>query len=140
MATGWREAVTLRSQSPTLTRYRHTSRQLTLSGFWKYYWSTTCASYNTWWWCCYDIDYDYEMVLLRHTISTMYHGIIFKSCKKHNILQWSVTVCHRRTNKESVLSADVGPPETNIIYRSKCNMPIYIIIRGYIIKIEIWFT
>ena len=32
-------------------------------------------------------DYDYEMVLLRHTISTMYHGIIFKSCKKHNILQ-----------------------------------------------------
>ena len=35
----------------------------------------------------YDYDYDYEMVLLRHTISTMYHGIIFKSCKKHNILQ-----------------------------------------------------
>ena len=34
----------------------------------------------------YDYD-DYEMVLLRHTISTMYHGIIFKSCKKHNILQ-----------------------------------------------------
>ena len=32
-------------------------------------------------------DYDYDMVLLRHTISTMYHGIIFKSCKKHNILQ-----------------------------------------------------
>ena len=31
-------------------------------------------------------DYDYEMVLLRHTISTMYHGIIFKSCKKHNIV------------------------------------------------------
>ena len=30
-------------------------------------------------------------------------------------------MCHRRTNKESVLSADVGPPETNIIYRSKCN-------------------
>ena len=27
----------------------------------------------------YDYDYDYEMVLLRHTISTMYHGIIFKS-------------------------------------------------------------
>ena len=26
--------------------------------------------------------YDYEMVLLGHTISTMYHGIIFKSCKK----------------------------------------------------------
>ena len=41
-------------------------------------------------WCNdydYDYDYDYEMVLLRHTISTMYHGIIFKSCKKHNILQ-----------------------------------------------------
>ena len=36
---------------------------------------------------CYDYDYDYEMVLLGHTISTMYHGIIFKSCKKHNILQ-----------------------------------------------------
>ena len=34
-----------------------------------------------------DYDYDYEMVLLRHTISTMYHRIIFKSCKKHNILQ-----------------------------------------------------
>ena len=32
------------------------------------------------------------------------------------------------------------PPETNIIYRSKCNMSIYIIIGGYIIKIEIWFT
>ena len=27
-------------------------------------------------------DYDYELVLLRHTISTMYYGIIFKSCKK----------------------------------------------------------
>ena len=49
-------------------------------------------------------------------------------------------VCHRRTNKESVLSADVGLPETNIIYRSKCNMSIYIIIGGYTIKIEIWFT
>ena len=47
---------------------------------------------------------------------------------------------HRRTNKESALSADVGPPETNIIYRSKCNMSIYIIIGDYIIKIEIWFT
>ena len=67
----------------------------------------------------------------------MYHGIMFKSCKKHNILN---KVCHRRTNKESVLSADVGPPETNIIYRSKCNMSIYIIIGDYIIKIEIWFT
>ena len=49
-------------------------------------------------------------------------------------------VCHRRTNRESVLSADVGPPETNIINRSKCNMSIYIIIGGYIINIEIWFT
>ena len=37
--------------------------------------------------CINDYDYDYEIVLLRHTISTMYHGIIFKSCKKHNILQ-----------------------------------------------------
>ena len=62
----------------------------------------------------YDYDYDYEMVLLRHTISTMYHGIIFKSCKKNSICYNEV--CHRRTNKESVLSADVGPPETNIIY------------------------
>ena len=78
------------------------------------------------------------MVLLRHTISTMYHGIIFKSCKKNTI--YYNDVCHRRTNKESVLSADVGPPETNIIYRSKCNMSIYIIIGVYIIKIEIWFT
>ena len=68
----------------------------------------------------------------------MYHGIIFKSCKKHNI--YYNEVCHRRTNKESVLSADVGPPETNIIYRSKRNMSIYIIIGGYNIKIEIWFT
>ena len=76
----------------------------------------------------------------------MYHGIIFKSCK--NTIYYN-EVCHRRTNKESVLSADVGPPETNIIYRSKCNMSIYIIIGcltahqkhgGYIIKIEIWFT
>ena len=58
--------------------------------------------------------------------------------KKHNIHYNEV--CHRRTNKESVLSADVGPPETNIIYRSKCHMSIYIIIGGYIIKIEIWFT
>ena len=85
----------------------------------------------------YNYDYDYEMVLLRHTISTMYHGIIFKSCK--NTIYYN-EVRHRRTNKESVLSADVGPPETNIIYRSKCNMSIYIIIGGYIIKIEIWFT
>ena len=54
------------------------------------------------------------MVLLRHTISTMYHGIIFKSCK--NTIYYN-EVCHRRTNKESVLSADVGPPETNIIYK-----------------------
>ena len=85
----------------------------------------------------YDYDYDYEMILLRHTISTMYHGIIFKSCK--NTIYYN-EVCHRRTNKESVLSADVGPPETNIIYRSKCNKSIYINIGGYIIKIEIWFT
>ena len=70
-----------------------------------------------------DYDYDYEMVLLRHTISTMYHGIIFKSCK--NTIYYN-EVCHRRTNKESVLSADVGPPETNIIYRSKCNMSMMI--------------
>ena len=40
------------------------------------------------------------MVLLRHTISTMYHGIIFKSCKKNTI--YYNEVCHRRTNKESV--------------------------------------
>ena len=53
----------------------------------------------------------------------MYLGIIFKSCKKHNILYYN-EVCHRRTNKESVLFADVVPPETNIIYRSKCNMSI----------------
>ena len=46
-------------------------------------------------------------------------------------------MCHRRTNKESVLSADVGPHEIYIIYRSKCNLSIYIIIGGYIIKIEI---
>ena len=59
------------------------------------------------------------MVLLRHTISTMYHGIIFKSCKK-NTLYYN-KVCHRRTNKESVLSADVGPSETNIIYRYNNN-------------------
>ena len=77
------------------------------------------------------------MVLLRHTISTMYHGIIFKSCK--NTIYYN-EVCHRRTNKERVLSADVGPPETNIINRSKCNMSIYIIIGNYIIKIEIVFT
>ena len=36
-----------------------------------------------------------------------------KSCKKQTYYN---EVCHtcRRTNKESVLSADVGPPETNI--------------------------
>ena len=39
-----------------------------------------------------------------------------------------------------MLSADVGPPETNIINRSKCNMSIYIIIGDYITKIEILFT
>ena len=38
------------------------------------------------------------------------------------------------------VSADVGPPETNIINRSKCNISIYIIIGDYIIfKIEILF-
>ena len=31
-------------------------------------------------------------------------------------------VCHGTTYKESVLSADVGPPEMNIINRLKCNM------------------
>ena len=62
------------------------------------------------------------MVLLRHTISTNYHEIIFKSCKK-NILYYN-EVWHKKTNKESVLSADVGPPETNIINSSKCNMSI----------------
>ena len=49
-------------------------------------------------------------------------------------------VCLSRIYKESVLSADVGPPDTNIINRSKCNMSIYIIIRDYIIKIDILFT
>ena len=49
-------------------------------------------------------------------------------------------VCHRRTNKENVFSADVGPSETNIIKRSKCNMSSYIIIGDYIIKIEILFS
>ena len=77
------------------------------------------------------------MVSLRHTISTMYHGIIFKSCK--NTIDYN-EVCHRSTNKESVLSADVGPHETNIINRSKCNMSIYVIIEHYVIKIEILFT
>ena len=49
-------------------------------------------------------------------------------------------MCHRKTYKESVLFADVGPPETNIINRSKCNMSSYIIIEDYIVKIEILFT
>ena len=51
-------------------------------------------------------------------------------------------MCHRRTYRERVLSAEVGPPETNIINtcRSKCNMSIYIIIGDYTIKIEILFT
>ena len=31
-------------------------------------------------------------------------------------------VCHGTTYKESVLPADVGPPEMNIINRLKCNM------------------
>ena len=55
----------------------------------------------------------------------MHYGIIFKSCKKNTI--YYNEVCYRKTNKESVLSADVGPPETNIINRSKCNMSSYII-------------
>ena len=79
-----------------------------------------------------DYDYDYEMVLLRHTISTIYHRIIFKLCRKNPTIYYN-EVCHRRTNKESMLSADVGPPETNIINRSKCNMSMYIIIGDYII-------
>ena len=50
-------------------------------------------------------------------------------------------VIARGTNKESVLAADVGPPETNIIKSSKCNMSIHIISGDYIIfKIEILFT
>ena len=79
--------------------------------------------------CLKKYDYDYDIILLRHTISTIYHAtLIFKSCKK-NIIYYN-DVCHRRTNKESVLSADVGPPETKIINKSKCtsNMSIYIII------------
>ena len=86
---------------------------------------------------CTDYDYNYEMVLLGHTISTVYYGIIFKSCK--NTLYYN-EVCHRRTYKKSVLSADVGPPETSIINRSKFNMSSYIIIGDYIVKIEILFT
>ena len=42
----------------------------------------------------------------------MYYEIIFKSCKKNIYYN---EMCHRRTYKASVLSADVGPPETNII-------------------------
>ena len=38
---------------------------------------------------------------------------------------------------ESVVSADIGPSETIIINRLKCNMPSYVIIGDYIIKIEI---
>ena len=64
----------------------------------------------------------------------MHHGIIFKSCRKHNIL---LEVCHRRTSKESVLSADVVLPEANIINRSKCNMSINIHIGDYNIKLDI---
>ena len=63
----------------------------------------------------YDYDYDYEMVLLRHTISTMYYGIIFKSSKKHTM--YYNEVCHRRTIKESVLFADVDPP---LFYTNNC--------------------
>ena len=76
------------------------------------------------------------LVLLRHTISTMYYEIIFKSCKKNTI--YYNEVCHRRTNKENVLSADIDPPETNII--NNLYITIYIIIGDYIIKIEILFT
>ena len=67
----------------------------------------------------------------------MHYAKISKSFK--NTIYYS-EVCHRRTNKESVLSADVGPPETNIINRTKCNMSMYIIIGNYIIKIQILFT
>ena len=43
-------------------------------------------------------------------------------------------------NKEKVFSADLGPTETNIIIRSKCNISICVNIGDYIIKIEILFT
>ena len=52
------------------------------------------------------------MVLLRHTIVQRSENHV------KNTIYYN-EVCHRRTNKESVLSADVGPPETNIIHRSK---------------------
>ena len=68
------------------------------------------------------------MVLLRHTISTMYEGIIIKSCKT----QYITMKCHSRTYKESVLSV-----ETHIINISKCNMSIYIVIGDHIIKVKI---
>ena len=64
----------------------------------------------------------------------MYYRIFCISCK--NTIYYN-EVCHRRTYKES---ADLGPPETDIINRSKCNMSSYIIIGDYIIKIEILFT
>ena len=53
----------------------------------------------------YDYEYDYEMVLLKHTIITMYYRIFCISCK--NTIYYN-EVCHRRTYKESVLSADLG--------------------------------
>ena len=36
------------------------------------------------------------MVLLRHTISTMYHGIIFKSCKKTQYITMKCVIGERR--------------------------------------------
>ena len=68
----------------------------------------------------------------------MYHWIIFKSCKKNTI--YYNKVYYKRQNKESVLSADIGPLETNIITRSKSNMLLYIVIEDYIIKLKILAT
>ena len=82
-------------------------------------------------------DHDDEFFSLGHIISTVYYGIILKSCK-NTIITMRCVIGER--NQERVLSADVGPPETNIINRSKCIMSIYIIIGYYIIKIEILFT
>ena len=56
-----------------------------------------------------------------------------------NIIYYN-EVCHKRTYKESVLSADEGPPERNIINKSKSNLSSCIIIKDYIIKREILFT
>ena len=44
------------------------------------------------------------------------------------------------TGEVCKLSAGLGPPETNIINKSKCNMSIYIVIKDYITKFEILFT